>query len=127
MKYDLTNAIQILFPNTSWKMIDNDYETLEWFSFEIEKPSLETLQQKLLELNEKEPMNLLRQERNKRLQECDWITLRAYSQQLPVPPEWSSYMQALRDLPNNSSPSLTPEGTLDMSSVSWPIPPTITF
>lgn len=60
-------------------------------------------------------MDDIRQERNKRLSQCDWVTLKAYSTGAPVPEEWKTYMQALRDLPAN---------TEDPSNVTWPHEPT---
>jgi hypothetical protein len=56
----------------------------------------------------------LRTKRNKRLAECDWITLKAYSTETPVPEEWKAYMQALRDLPSN---------TEDPTNPVWPTAP----
>lgn len=55
-----------------------------------------------------------RQERNRRLAECDWVTLKAYSTDTPVPEEWKVYMQTLRDLPVN---------TEDPENPVWPTPP----
>lgn len=59
-------------------------------------------------------MQELRQERNKRLTDCDWVTLKAYSTQKVVPKAWRDYMQALRDLPAN---------TEDPENPVWPVPP----
>lgn len=56
----------------------------------------------------------LRQERNRRLAEADWVTLRAYSSGTDVPEEWMTYMQALRDLPSV---------TKDPTNPVWPEPP----
>jgi len=56
----------------------------------------------------------LRTQRNKRLAECDWVTLKAYSTQKDVPKAWRDYMQALRDLPAN---------TEDLVNPVWPTPP----
>ena len=56
----------------------------------------------------------LRQERNKRLADADWVTLKAYSTDTPVPDEWKVYMQALRDLPSN---------TEDPTNPVWPMRP----
>lgn len=69
-------------------------------------------------------MTQLRQERNRFLKESDWVAIKYYTQGVPFPVEWADYFQALRDLPINSSPSLNPDGTLDMNSVNWPIKPT---
>ena len=56
----------------------------------------------------------LRQERNKRLADVDWVTLKAYSTQKVVPKVWRDYMQALRDLPTE---------TEDPENPVWPTPP----
>ena len=56
----------------------------------------------------------LRQERNKRLAECDWVVIRATSTDTPVPEEWKVYMQALRDLPST---------TEDPANPVWPVSP----
>ena len=49
-----------------------------------------------------EPMRLLRQERNRRLQETDWTQYRDVS--LSNDSDWQTYRQSLRDLPQNFSP-----------------------
>lgn len=90
-----------------------------WESFVLppgyEKPSKEEFEAKLQELIDAQPLEELRQERNKRLAECDWVTLKAYSTDTPVPEEWKVYMQALRDLPAN---------TEDPANPVWPTAPT---
>jgi len=55
-----------------------------------------------------------RQERNRRLAECDWVVIRATSTDTPIPEEWKVYMQALRDLPSV---------TEDPANPVWPTPP----
>ena len=66
-------------------------------------------QEKLVAIEE------FRLERNRRLAECDWVTLKAYSTDTPVPEEWKVYMQTLRDLPAN---------TEDPENPVWPTIPT---
>jgi hypothetical protein len=61
-----------------------------------------------------QPLKELRQERNRRLTEVDWVTLKAYSTGTPVPEEWVTYMQTLRDLPSV---------TEDPANPVWPVPP----
>ena len=63
-------------------------------------------------------MRLLRLERNRRLAETDWITLKAYSQKQDVSEDWANYMQALRDLPATAGPKLDDQGNL--TNVTWP-------
>lgn len=60
-------------------------------------------------------MGMFRQERNRRLAECDWVVIRAMSTNTPVPEAWATYMQALRDLPAN---------TEDLFNPVWPVKPT---
>ena len=62
------------------------------------------IQSKIAELEAAEPMRLLRQERNRRLSEADWVVIRAYSQKQDVSEDWANYMQALRDLPKMIEP-----------------------
>ena len=65
------------------------------------------------------PMKLLRIERNKRLQDCDWRA----SSDLTMTDAWKTYRQALRDLPSSSTPKLDSYGELDLSSVTFPTIP----
>jgi hypothetical protein len=124
--YDISHAIEKLYPNSEYILTGDTYESLQWLSTSISKPSKQELEECIQLLNNEEPMRLLRIERNKRLSECDWITLRSYSQNIAVPIEWQEYMQSLRDLPNHSTPMLDSKGQLDMNSVAWPIKPTST-
>lgn len=55
----------------------------------------------------------VRLKRDRLLNEADWVTLRAYSRGEPVPDEWASYMQALRDITKASDPT----------TISWPVRP----
>jgi hypothetical protein len=70
-----------------------------------------------------DPMQLLRSERNRLLSDSDWVVIKAYSLGVPVPEPWAMYMQALRDLPLVSLPTLDANGSLDFASVTWPITP----
>lgn len=63
--------------------------------------------------------DLLRVERNKLLTQTDWWAVPDRT----MTPEQIAYRQALRDLPNNSTPTLTVNGELDKSSVTWPVKP----
>ena len=80
-----------------------------------EKPPKEEFEAKLQELIDAQPWNDLREERNKRLSQCDWVAIKAFTTNTPVPEEWKAYMQALRDLPAT---------TEDPSNPVWPQEPT---
>jgi len=70
-----------------------------------------------------EPMRLLRIERDRLLEESDWIVNRSYSQGVSVPTEWAEYLQQLRDLPTTATPTLDPSTSTGISGVTWPIKP----
>jgi hypothetical protein len=55
-----------------------------------------------------------RTERDARLQNSDWVVLRAADRGEPVPPEWLAYRQALRDI--TEQPGFPQD-------VVWPEPP----
>jgi hypothetical protein len=81
------------------------------------KPSEAEIQAKIAELEAAEPMRLLRIQRNRLLQETDWMALN----DVVVSEEWKAYRQALRDLPANSEPQLDENGNL--TNVTWPTKP----
>ena len=93
---------------------DDTYDSIEVFG-NVEKPSLDVFRAKYIELRDHViPMEEFRQERNRRLAECDWVVIRATSTDTPIPEEWKVYMQALRDLPSN---------TEDPANPVWPVQP----
>jgi hypothetical protein len=73
---------------------------------------------KKTELENAEPMRVLRQERNRKLAQTDWRA----SSDLQLSSEWSTYRQALRDLPSTATPTLDENGNLQ--NVTWPDEPT---
>lgn len=56
----------------------------------------------------------VRSDRDARLAASDWVTLRAYESEAPVPDAWLNYRAALRDVP------LQPRFP---HSIDWPQPP----
>ena len=70
-------------------------------------------------LQSREPMRLLRVERDRLLAETDWTALGDVTMSSAM----KTYRQELRDLPANSDPKLASDGTLDMSSVKFPTKP----
>ena len=119
----IVDAISALHPTAQFTTNNGKIE--EWHSSEITQPTEEEIEVKLAELQAEEPMRLLREERNRRLSECDWIVTKnaEYGHNISIP--WRNYRQALRDLPNVTyqTPSLNKNGSLDMDSVAWPTPP----
>lgn len=116
---DYAEAIVSLCPDAKWTMVDYDYNQLQWFSEDIPKPTILEVEAKIAELRAAEPMRRLRVERDRLIAETDWWVLpdrTPTSQQL-------AYRQALRDLPENSTPVLDPTTRLGISGVTWPTKP----
>ena len=74
---------------------------------------------KKTELVNAEPMRLLRVERDRLLAETDWMA----NSDVTLADNWKTYRQQLRDLPASASPKLSSNGSLDMSSVTFPTKP----
>ena len=112
----IRTAIEQLDPTAGFELT-KDNVLLNWNSSVRSQPTDEEIQKKLAELKDAEPMRLLREERNRKLQETDWWVLpdRTASQ------EQKDYRQALRDLPSTSSPELDVQGNL--TNVTWPTKP----
>ena len=119
MKYDLADALQALKPGAEWVLRGNDYSGLEWLDESQTKPTETEVNSKISELDNAEPMKLLREERNRRIALTDW---RAGSD-LTLASAWSTYRQALRDLPASATPKLNSDYQLDLTSVTWPTEP----
>ena len=62
-------------------------------------------------------MEFVRTHRNGLLTESDWMG----NSDVQMSNEWSTYRQALRDLPSTASPSLDEDGNL--TGVNWPEKP----
>ena len=118
----IDDAIRALHPDAQFTTV-NEVIT-EWNSTGITQPTQEELNAKLIELKANEPFKLLREERNRRLTECDWIVTKNAEYGYNISKEWRAYRQALRDLPSITyRPELNGNGTLKMDSVAWPTPP----
>ena len=72
---------------------------------------------KIAELQNAEPMRLLRLERNQKLTETDWWCA---TDRTPTQAQLD-YRTALRDLPSTASPSLDENGNL--TGITWPSKP----
>ena len=117
----IDDAIRAIHPDAQFTTVDD--VITEWNSSGITQPTQEELDAKLIELKAAEPYKLLREERNKLIAETDWTQLKDISLDSIREKNWKEYRQALRDLPNGSTPKLDSRGQLDMSSVTWPDKP----
>ena len=114
----LFEALLKLAPNADFYIED---DIITWNSSDITQPTEEEINAKIAELKNLEPMRLLREERNRRLQETDWTQYRDVT--LSNDSDWQTYRQSLRDLPSTASPELDDNGQL--SNVTWPTKPEI--
>ena len=121
MKYDITHALSALKPAAEWALRGDAYSDLEWLDKSQTQPTEDEVNAKVTELQNAEPYRLLREERTRILSESDWMA----NSDVTISDEWKTYRQALRDLPSKSgiSPKLNSNDDLDMSSVTWPTPP----
>lgn len=110
-------AVQQLVPGCVWSMIGNDYDNLIWDDDINKKPTKEAVIQKAKQIKAGVPMKVLRRQRDARLREVDWVTLKSVRTGEPVPQEWKEYMQALADITKTAKP-LYSQGIL--SGVDWP-------
>ena len=119
----LMDAVQALRPGAECNIRGNKYSGIEWLDKAQTIPTEDEVNQKVYELEQKEPMRLLREVRNKLISETDWTQLKDVDLDIIRERNWKNYRQALRDLPSKSRPQLDIYGNLDMSSVSWPTKP----
>ena len=129
MHYDWSHALAALYPKAQWSVsVDkNDNQTLNWMD-ESPRPNEADLEAWCVEKSRNEPMRLLRRERDKEMELCNWRIIKAISMGEELPSVWKNYLQALRDLPQNTNPDqirMLEEDfkLIDRSSVNWPTPP----
>jgi hypothetical protein len=91
-----------------------EYENMVWHDEEIPKPAKEEVAKVYEELLREHPWKELREERNRRLAEVDWIFSSDYQIEDTLYKEWLAYRRALRDLPS---------ATEDPANPVWPEKP----
>ena len=68
-------------------------------------------------------MELLRLRRDSYLRDFNYFVFAQAATGIQMPQDIADYMQELRDLPSISNPQLNEDGSLNESSVNWPVPP----
>ena len=91
----LAQALSNLRPGALWAITDDE---LEWLSTDIEQPTDAEIEAEVARLQEEKPKKEVREIRDRLLTETDWVTIRATERGDPVPTEWQTYRQALRDI-----------------------------
>jgi len=77
-----------------------EYENMVWRDEDIPKPTKGEVAKVYEELLREHPWKELRQERNRRLAEVDWVFSTDYQIEDTLYKEWLAYRRALRDLPS---------------------------
>ena len=112
----LIKSVLTLVPDAQF--VSNDEKILQWHDSRPQ-PSEAQIQAKIAELEAAEPMRLLRQERDRLIQQTDWRATVDYPN--PDKQAWLDYRQALRDLPETADPQLDENGQL--TNIVWPEEP----
>ena len=124
MKHGIDEALRALVPTGTWTVMNEVYSGITWHDTSFTKPTEEEVNAKITELNNAEPMRLLRIERDIRLQETDWTVLPDAQLSADKVNEYKTYRQALRDLPATANPQIETElYELDDGSVTYPTKP----
>ena len=95
----ITETIVHMVPGVPWVKHSETWESIR-LPEGYEKPSKEEFEAKLKELIDAQPLKELRQERNRRLAEVDWVFSTDYQIEDTLYKEWLAYRKALRDLPS---------------------------
>ena len=119
----LMQVIQELRPGAQCRIIGDTYNDITWDDKNQTIPTEDEVDKKLKELQEGEPMALLRKERNILLAQTDWTQFTDSPLVETKKSEWGSYRQELRDLTKSANPKLDSDGYLDMTSITWPTKP----
>ena len=114
----MNDALLVWKPDSRYVIRGTSYSGLDWKSSDT-KPTESEITAKINELNNAEPMRLLRLERNAKLAKTDFMALSDST----MTEAWKTYRQSLRDLPASASPKLDADGNLDMTSVTFPTEP----
>ena len=129
MHYDWSHALQVLHPGKmrQVEMDKDDKQILHWDD-PSPRPNEADLEAWCIEMSKQEPMRLLRRERDKELDMCNWRVIKAMGTGEELPQDWKDYMQALRDLPQQTNWEDIrfrddDYKRIDRTSVNWPTPP----
>ena len=93
-----TKAILELSPNAVFTMDGNTYSGLDWRDENNIKPTQEELESKVAELEDSVGITALREVRNVKLTETDWVITMHKELGTNIPAALKTYRQALRDI-----------------------------
>ena len=107
------DAVLSLKPNAIWTMRG---DVLEWQDDTITKPTDAEIKKKYDELVAAEPLNQVREVRDQKLTQSDWVVIKEREEGGSVSnfADWKKYRQELRDITNTYK---------SLEDVKWPTAP----
>ena len=110
MDCDIGQVLKEHYKGCAFSLRGNEYSTLKWNERNtVPKPTLEDIQSKWDDaLIKKIGLKSLRRERDRRLAEVDWIFSGDYQLSEEEWGAWTTYRQALRDLPSTTEDPANP-------------------
>jgi len=108
----IMQSINALIPDAKY-IIRGDFSGLEWLD-ERTVPTESEVQTKYDEVIAAEPLNLMREIRNIKLAETDWVVTMHKELGTNIPTAMKTYRQALRDIT---------DGATSLDDVTWPEKP----
>ena len=113
-------ALRELAPNCAWSIRGTTLSGLVWEDDISLRPTDDAILTKAREIKDDIPWKMLRRQRDQRMRDVDWVTLRAVRTGEPIPQEWLDYMQALADITDTQTPIMVAG---QLANVTWPTRP----
>ena len=110
-KLTTLDALLVLSPNAKFSYSDGE---IIWYDETETQPTDSEINTKLAELQAEESVNDLREVRNAKLAETDWVITMHKELGTNIPAAWKTYRQALRDITNTYT---------SLDDVVWPEKP----
>jgi len=120
----LSGALTRLRPGCAWGIVGEEcVENLQWDpTNEQSPPTQEEIDAEILVLEQENVDYYLRRQRDMLLYETDWVVTKYSELGEPIPEEWRTYRQALRDI-TNSEATFDPSHPTLVGNVDWPVKP----
>ena len=120
MSATIPNALAVLTPGAEWNITDKyDYNTLDWFSTDIAKPTEQEVNDEIVRLDIQAPLTACKQQASLLLSQTDWTTIADVADPTKSNPyllnqaEFAAYRSAVRML-----------AVYPVASPVWPVIPT---
>jgi hypothetical protein len=120
MSATVINALNVLTPGAQWNIINEyDYNTLEWFSTDIAKPTEQEVNDEIIKLDLAAPFDACKAQATKLLYETDWTTIADVADPTKSQPyllnqaDFTAYRSSLRVL-----------AVYPVADPVWPVKPT---